>query len=544
MSQTTKLVKAIKENNQDFEWYGTTDEIINTVKQSLAQQYRSIHNLNCYSLLDCGAGDGRILNALKTGDCYAIEKSKILINELDKETYIIGTDFHSTTLIDKEIDVVFCNPPYTEYEQWASKIIQEANSHHIYLVIPQRWKSSEIIKSALKLRNIEMEADSRDDKYINVLGSFDFLNADRAARAKIDVIHIQLSYKSDYRHASRTDPFDIWFNQNFEIKPKLEETEEEYKEKIDGGLVKSGNLIKTLVELYNADMAELSANFATVSQLNASILKELDVNVTSVKKALKQRIKGLKNKYWTELFSNYEVINRRLTSNSLTIMQKRLFSHGNVDFTLDNCYAITGWVIKNANSYFDSQLIRSVEELVSECNVINYKSNHRVFVGEDWRYGRNEYLNTMSDYGLELRCILSGQGGIYDGGFRSYDYINGLGRRGASTVNDLIVIANNLGITCDMRIIDMDNWGDNNNQNVMSDDGSILMNVKAYKNGNLHIKFNQKFMRKLNVEFGRLKGWLKSKEQASEELNIPVDDIDFYSNIKLGGSDLLMLGVD
>ena len=61
------------------------------------------------------------------------------------------------------------------------------------------------------------------------------------------------------------------------------------------------------------------------------------------------------------------------------------------------------------------------------------------------------------------------------------------------------------------------------------------MSVKAFKNRNIHIKFNQDFIRTLNVEFGRLKGWLTNHIQASEELNIPVEQTEqfFKSNYRL-----------
>jgi hypothetical protein len=66
-----------------------------------------------------------------------------------------------------------------------------------------------------------------------------------------------------------------------------------------------------------------------------------------------------------------------------------------------------------------------------------------------------------------------------------------------------------------------------------------LMQAKAFLNGNLHIKFSQDFIRKLNVEFGRLKGWLTNHVQASEELNIPVEQTErfFESNLRLSGKD-------
>ena len=61
------------------------------------------------------------------------------------------------------------------------------------------------------------------------------------------------------------------------------------------------------------------------------------------------------------------------------------------------------------------------------------------------------------------------------------------------------------------------------------------MKVRAFKNGNLHIHFNQAFMCRLNVEFGRLKGWLKDSHQAAVETGFSMEDcaISFGSNLRL-----------
>lgn len=527
------LLETLKESDQDFEWYPTTNEIIDVVKNNLYQTYKDYHqNVKSYSLLDCGAGDGRVLNKLGNGDCFAIEKSLILINEMDKDTFIIGTDFKETTLIDKEVDVLFCNPPYLEYAEWSSKIIQEANTKHIYLVIPERWKENNLISNALKLRGLET----------NVIGSFDFLDGERKARAKVDVIHINLVNR--YSANLKSDPFDVWFDANFKIdetNPNIKE--DEIKEKIDNQLVAGNSIVNILVDLYTNEMNVLNDNFNGVCNLNSSILKELNVDVNNIKESLKQRIKGLKNKYWRELFKNYNVVNSKLTTKSLEILMEKLYNQTSVDFTVSNALAITGWVIKNANMYFDSQLIDSVENIATECNIKNYKSNNRVFKNEDWRYSRYEFMNSLSDYGLELRCIMENQGGIHCGQFSSWDYDNGMGKRGATTINDLIVIANNLGFKCDDRIDTMLDWSQNTNQDVMTVDGKILMNVKGFKNGNLHIKFNQKFIKKLNVEFGRLKGWLSNKEQAKTEFDLTDSEANnmFYSNVRIGNNDIKLL---
>lgn len=51
-------------------------------------------------------------------------------------------------------------------------------------------------------------------------------------------------------------------------------------------------------------------------------------------------------------------------------------------------------------------------------------------------------------------------------------------------------------------------------------------------------------MSRLNIEFGRLQGWLKSAQEAASELDIPVEDAvqSFDSNLKLTGNSLVQLG--
>ena len=523
------IIRELKGLKEDFEFYPTTDEIISSIQVNVNQQFAGFNSVEPYSLLDCGAGDGRVLTKLKTGDLYAIEKSKKLIHSLPKNIYIVGTEFHQTTLIDKQVDVCFSNPPYSEYEAWSSKIINEANAKHVYLVIPQRWENSLAIQHALSQRKAEAK----------VIGCYDFFEADRKARAVVHVIHIKLDNNRKHDDRLMVDPFDAWFEKSFpkkieEIKEEREGDEDE-KTPLKEELTQGTNLIKTLVELYNKDMATLNDNFTAISQLDEPLLSELNVSIEAIKKALKQRISGLKNKYWKEFFSNYDVINKKLTESSRKKMLQTLHKHTQVEFTESNAYAITEWCIKNANGYFNSQLIHVVENLTGNANIKLYKSNQRVFKDEGWRYGRAEFIKGLGQYSLELRIIAQRQGGIKSVGGFGFDYPNGLSNIAHTTVNDLVVVANNLGFKCTENTNMMLDWSDNKNQNIILENGKTLMNVKAFLNGNLHIKFNQDFIRKLNIEFGRLKGWLRNKEDAVEELGISEDQAAkcFNSNLQL-----------
>jgi len=56
------------------------------------------------------------------------------------------------------------------------------------------------------------------------------------------------------------------------------------------------------------------------------------------------------------------------------------------------------------------------------------------------------------------------------------------------------------------------------------------MEVKLFKNGNIHIKFDQEFIKKLNIEVGRIKKWIHTPKEASEEINISEFESNKYFN--------------
>jgi hypothetical protein len=314
-------------------------------------------------------------------------------------------------------------------------------------------------------------------------------------------------------------------------------------------LVGGRSLVPALVELYNLEMEHLMETFLGVCKLDPDILRELDVNTESVKAALKQRITGLKNKYWKELFENYDKITKRLTHKSRKSMLDKLTDLTNIDFTETNIYAVTVWVIKNANKYYEKQLIDLVDKMIDQANVKLYKSNKRLYTDQDWRsgYGQSRKPEDLRDFGLELRIVMEGYCAIFNGDFYSWDYPEGLYKDKHEFLDDIITVANNLGF-------ETNPWDDSHRKgewnsgkvkefNFYEKPGkpAVLMAVKAFKNGNMHIKFNQSFVRSLNIEMGRLKGWLHNHTQAAEEMDIPIDEAAkrFRSNYSLISTDTL-----
>jgi hypothetical protein len=549
----TALVKTLRESDSDFEWYPTTTEIIDTVRDDLrsfacVREGEEIRE----SVLDCGAGDGRVLESLTKGDRYAIEMAEPLLNEMHRSIFIVGTDFHKQTLIDKKVNCIFSNPPYRDYVAWTLKILKEANAPVAYLVIPERWASNPDIQDAIESRKAR----------VDVIGEFDFLEADRKARARVNVVRFNLSGAERqywYRDASpRVDPFELWFEESFKLQatqsPKSEfEQREAVRSSVKGRVSGSGELIKdqglvhTLEEFYYRDLGHLMKNYQSVCELDPELLSEMGVSLTGLKGALKLKISSLKDVYWQELFDNLGAVTDRLTSDSRKKMLDKLTANTSIDFNAQNSHAVVIWMIKNANIYFDDQLVTIFERMTQKANVAMYKSNQKTFGDEQWRYCRQP--DDLERYKLEYRVVLDRVGGLCNSEWSFEHTACGLTDRAGKFIDDLRTVASNIGFdTYGLPRARQHEWASSRKINFEYRDREtgelkILFEAKAFKNGNLHIKFCPTFIIKLNVEFGRLKGWVKSASEAAEEMNIDIADAasSFGSNLQLAPKDLPLL---
>ena len=199
-----------------------------------------------------------------------------------------------------------------------------------------------------------------------------------------------------------------------------------------------------------------------------------------------------------------------------------------VDFTIDNIYSIVIWSIKNANQYIDVQLLELYEDLTETKNVIGYKSNIHM-IDDSWKYTSKWDFKTRIDrYKLDYRCVLSGWYGIHNSGY-NFDGGGNLKTTGHEKISDIFTVAKNLGfdVEGDSRILQ---WVSGKPHTFYTKNGEIFAEIKAFQNGNLHYKLNQEFIKKFNVEAGKLKGWIKSPKEASEELDIDIKEATTYFN--------------
>lgn len=545
MLTTQQTLLALRNAGEDFEWYPTTDEILRKIAHSIRgrdsdRRYRRRDGRDG-KMLDIGAGDGRVMLRLQEMltddkdswrnihlDPFAIEKSTVHLGNMPKSIVVIGTDFFEQTLVDKEFDIVFCNPPYSEYEDWTYRILKECDASDVYLVIPRRWRDDKRLTALIADLGIEAES----------LGEFDFEHADRRARARVEIVRFKLEREE---HAA----FDAAIE---EMLPELDRFEctvgdEPDDKRWEQQLAEGGTLIESLVTAYEAQQAELYETYRGVVKINPAILKELGVTKANILAGLREKIKGLKNRYWEILFEHLSDITKRFATKQRRLFLDSLASKTVIDFTHGNVLSMLIWIAKWSSDYCDEQVVDLFKAMAQKATVERYKSNQKVWNEGRWRYLQEE----ASHYKLCYRMVLETHGGIVDdSSYNRWDSCNGLANSSCELLADFITVANNLGFEC-WDSPRNHHWASNSKVELWLRDGSLLMDVRAFKNGNLHIRVSKQVMLAINVQAGKLLGWLHSGKEAVQELQPDPEDVPLVLDVfektnRIEPSSLLKIG--
>ena len=519
-NNTLKIVKTLKENGEDFEFYPTSAEMLEAILHAIENEparkewgdnkkirhYTIESQLDyCANILEIGAGTGEFLDMMRrlkerTHDgwnFYAVEKAPTLLEILLKKGYsILGTDFDECTLLDKRADLIFCNPPYSQYAKWATRIITESDAPWIFLVIPQRWKYNLTILQALK--------DTKSD--VRTIWSGDFIEAERAARARVDVLLID-------RRREKDDAFNAWFDANFqpERPTEKEETLEQRTENLAGQIATAENKIELVVNGYNAEMERLVKNYRAVCSLDEELLKEIGLTKSALQASFKQKIDGLKILYWRAIFHQFDEITSRLTYENREDLRRKLSEKQNIDVTAGNIYAVLLYVCQHVNEYFDQQILHLFKRLSDEQNVIPYKSNQKVFQEEKHRWNQYDKDN-QSKWTLDYRIIADAHIFRADWYWNSKDLHH-------TNPSDFLAVARSMGF----QITKQDEAKETGKKYYIYTGKNVFCEYVVYKNHNLHLKLNREFTTALSVYVARRLGWIKNKQDIRD--NFPEDQI-------------------
>lgn len=526
------MVDALAKGGEDFEWYPTTSTMIQSVAQWIHERTDSI--------LDIGAGDGRVLKELSAkcphAKLYGIELSQTLIQAQPENVIPIGTNLFEQNLACLPVDYIFCNPPYSQYEEWVCKIVAEGYAQKAFLVVPQRWKKSKKIAAALKGRGATMR----------VIRSDDFRNAERQARAVVDVVEVSYP-KADYRHDQVKDPFDIWFDQNIDTFKKAEEVKEG-DTSADLKRRYAHSTIDEMVAAYREEYELLESNYRAIFKLDYAILSELGVDKNHVRDGLKKKMAGLKIKYWQILFDRLDAITSRLSTKSKKTLLDKLTANTSVEFTATNAYAIVLWAIKNARQYFDEQLVQLFKDLATFDNALKYKSNVKTWQKGDWRYSHySDYEDRKpTHYSLDYRIVVMKYRAIQTAdSYSRWDCPGGLYEDCHNLIADVVAVMSNLGFVTRSLSSTNRKWKGGQWQDFYETGGDeILFQVKGYLNGNLHMRFKPDAIKALNIEAGRLLKWVSSPEEVVTEMGYTKKEAEKYfrSNAYMLQSTVKLLG--
>lgn len=516
-AKTREIVAALRAEDEDFEWYPTTSDMA----QVIIEDARKVLDLKdpyggkdreLDSVLDIGAGDGRVLAYFRarwpSTTCFSIEKSTMLRAVQPDWVVPAGTDFREQDLMALRASVVFCNPPYSEFESWAARIIMEAFCAVLYLIIPQRWVDSPTIKQALALRGAKAK----------VLQSTDFANADRSARAKVDIIRVEFGARHrGWGREEIPDPFEVWFEQHapsFDKEDDVADVDvsDERLARLSGAAT-----IGELVAEFDLDWQRMQESYQAIFKIDGKLLRRAGVEKAALCKAVKTQISGLKRVYWRALFDRLDTLTSRLATKTRAEFLETLLKRNAIAFTVDNCCAVVMWAVRHADAYVDRQIVDLFFELSQREGVLRYKSNQRVWTDENWRYSRRHDDGTRpTHFALDYRFVVPKYQAIGDP--CRYESPHGLYRSCHELTDDIVAVLSTLGFFTDSPRSMERNWRANAWQDWLSPDRKVLFQVKGFANGNLHMRFAPDAIMAINVEAGRLLGWLKSPAEAAAEL--------------------------
>lgn len=573
------LIQTLKTHDQDFEFYPTTNEILVKIAETLKGYLRAYgddkrsYKNGGFTILDVCAGDGNALLTLKQqlekADficLQGIEKSPMLYSMWDNSINLVGTDFFQENLHSKTANVLFCNPPFSQTETWFKRLLTEHSSRvqHIFFVCPSKQGLSDKYRDMFNDFKFAKDSKNHYDISMTVLQNengetFSFENADRSARVDTVILHIDLHKYAEYRDFERSDR-DALFAQYFpELQNKLEHSEdysykrkarEEKSKELESFMLSQAgeqDLVKILVDSFCAERNEFLDAYNKLNDVPTLLLDKLDIDLSKAKNLLFKTLQELDTQYWSKLFKLYEPLKQKLTSSSVNRLMKYV-SERNIAFNYDNCLAVTLLAVQKTNEMIVQQLLDKYKHWAEVGNYKAYKSNQRLFnegrfkdciapedLTNNWSYGSDKKrwhevsIDNIMPFSigerkkLEYRivdCHLSFSGGYSWAGFDPNS-------SAMQAVHDIIIIARNLGYTvsdfeqtCDYGDRVSVYATDRNGKNI------VLFDFKVFKNGNAHFFLNKGLMIDIMLVVGKYLGWVHTKEQVMDDLDITGEEYD------------------
>ena len=541
--KTAQKIRALQTANEDFEWYPTTPEIMQAMKDDIWKylknhkrsyqderregiqitgRYGEKPRLDIKSFIDIGAGDGRVLNFFEADKKYGIEIARAQADDLIcRGIFLIGRNFYDATLIDQYYSLIYSNPPFSDFERWVCKILYECNFCILYLVMPVRWKDNKIINKQME----RYEA--------SVVGEFDFSEGDREARGKVHLIRINapwIKVGNEKHQETLEDTFERFVREH--IGDFKKNPERDWEEERENALALKQAPIDQLIFDYEQDRENLGAAFKIIGKLNNEIIALMGLGKESMLEIIRKSIESLKSKYWRAAFDKLEPVQSRMTKKTRERIFRNIEEFKTLDFNADNIYSIVIWIINNSNVGILDQIGEVFDALTEKDQITAYKSN-RHWIKSDWRHTQNDWkyekLPARWKLGVDYRIVV-------------HTYYDKYEKR--TVVDDFIVICKNLGFP--IAEWDVPDYNmHQTEQKFHTTDGELAFTMRFYTgNHNAHLKINKRLLMKFNIEVAKIRKWMTDPDDVVEEFDIPKAEATKLWNsgvALLGSGDMKML---
>lgn len=459
------------------------------------------------TFLGIGEGISEILDYLSK-ECQSNKFFSIGANCQDTNILSLSSSFETTTLVDKQVDVIFCNPSLEEYEICCKRIFEECLARYVFVVLPMEWKENAEIKAYAKANKFESD----------MVGAVGYVKDNKRAKAEFILFyHSSLSDRTILGHQlSKEYALGHLFQELDHYRFALI-TEEQEKKRAEIAKECEGKeseaILEYLLKQYEREHNEFFANFKHLSKISSLFLSTIKVESEYIIDNTKSFERKLKRFYWSEYFSRVLDFNLLLTPKQQSDLLDEFAERG-VDFSRENTASVLAFSLKYCKERERENFIVFWEKLASEDNLVDF--TNLIANPKPYTHYAKEKLFFKGKLKEKVVCT-------YAGSYEDY-YPNHL--RDVRIAYLLKILLQSLGYQ------DL-SYRDSNKDLIKPNDRIDLplgtsylfagekqvAKFTAYKNRKLHIHFNQTTIALINLRVFIYLGWITNIKEAKESFD-------------------------
>lgn len=461
----------------------------------------------CDMFLGIGEGVSEILDYFSK-ECEGNKFLSIGANCEDTNILSLSSSFKNTNLVDKQADVILCNPPLNEYEAYCKRILEECITKRVVLVLPMEWKESAEIRAYAKAYKFESE----------LMGAVGYVKDNKRAKAEIILFfrsfvsnRVTLEHQLN-REYELGDLFKELDHYRFSLigeerKRKSEEIAKECEGK------ENEAILEYLLQQYEKEHSNFFANFEHLSKISSLFLSTIKVESEDIINNTKNFELLQKKFYWREYLTRIVDFDLLLTPKQQSNLLEEFANRG-VDFSKENISSVLAYSLEYCKEMEKENFCTFWEKLADEDNLVDF--TNLIANPQPYTYYAKEKLYSKGKLKEKVVCH-------YAGSYDSY-YSNSL--RDVRIVHLLKILLQSMGYQ-DLSYRDSD-------KNLIKPNDRIdlplgisylfagekqVAKFTAYKNRKLHIHFDKTVIASINLKVFAYFGWITNPKEAKESFS-------------------------